>query len=146
MSSFNELLCPKCGEPLDKAALKTRLYCPHCKTNLKNDLYIDFLEYIIEHDIAGNARRVGQHLAAELNRLKQKYPLVADVRGRGLLMAMEFSRDIASPVVVGCLDRGLLVNRLKPNALRFMPPLVINNDEIDEGIEILDKVLLTVGD
>ncbi|RKY56733.1 MAG: hypothetical protein DRP93_00720 [Candidatus Neomarinimicrobiota bacterium] len=54
MSSFNELLCPKCGEPLDKAALKTRLYCPHCKTNLKNDLYIDFLEYIIEQGIVDN--------------------------------------------------------------------------------------------
>lgn len=54
MSSFNELLCPKCGEALNKKALKTRLYCPRCKTNLKNDIYIDFLEYIIEQGIVDN--------------------------------------------------------------------------------------------
>lgn len=54
MSSFNELLCPKCGEALNKKALKTRLFCPHCKTNLKNDTYIDFLEYIIEQGIVDN--------------------------------------------------------------------------------------------
>ncbi len=54
MSSFNELLCPKCGEALNKNSLKTRLYCPHCKTNLKNDIYIDFLEYIIEQGIVDN--------------------------------------------------------------------------------------------
>lgn len=54
MSSFNELLCPKCGEPLNKELLKKRLYCPHCKTNLKNDAYIDFLEYIVEQGIVDN--------------------------------------------------------------------------------------------
>ena len=54
MSSFNELLCPKCGEALNKNSLKTRLYCPHCKTNVKNDIYIDFLEYIIEQGIVDN--------------------------------------------------------------------------------------------
>ena len=54
MSSFNELLCPKCGEALNKKALKTRLYCPRCKTNLKNDIYIDFLEYIVEQGIVDN--------------------------------------------------------------------------------------------
>ena len=54
MSSFNELLCPKCGEALDKETLRERLYCPHCRTNLKNDIYIDFLEYIVEQGIVDN--------------------------------------------------------------------------------------------
>ena len=54
MSSFNELLCPKCGEPLDKESLRIRLFCPNCKTNLKNDAYIDFLEYIVEQGIVDN--------------------------------------------------------------------------------------------
>ncbi len=99
------------------------------------------LKFIIENDIAGNARRVGEHLASGLESLKQKFQFVTDVRGRGLLMAMEFSRDIASSVVAACLDRGLLVNRLKPNALRFMPPLIISNGEVDEALDILDKSL-----
>ena len=54
MSSFNELLCPKCGEPLNKQQLRKRLYCPHCKTNLKSEEYIDFLEYIVEQGIVDN--------------------------------------------------------------------------------------------
>ena len=54
MSSFNELLCPKCGEALNKELLRKRLFCPHCKTNLKNDAYIDFLEYIVEQGIVDN--------------------------------------------------------------------------------------------
>lgn len=54
MSSFNELLCPKCGEPLNKESLRKRLFCPHCKTNLKNEVYIDFLEYIVEQGIVDN--------------------------------------------------------------------------------------------
>lgn len=54
MSSFNELLCPKCGEALDKRLLREKLFCPHCRTNLKNDIYIDFLEYIVEQGIVDN--------------------------------------------------------------------------------------------
>ncbi len=45
---------------------------------------------------------------------------------------------------MACLERGLLVNRVKPNALRFMPPLIIGNDEVDEAISILDKVLFSI--
>lgn len=54
LSSFNELLCPKCGEPLKKESLRRRLYCPHCKTDLKNENFIDFLEYLVEQGIVDN--------------------------------------------------------------------------------------------
>jgi len=54
LSSFNELLCPKCGEALDKQSLRIRLYCPHCRTNLKHEIYIDFLEYLVEQGIVDN--------------------------------------------------------------------------------------------
>jgi len=102
------------------------------------------LKFIIEKDIAGNARRVGEHLASGLGTLKDKFPFITDVRGRGLLVAMEFSRDIAQSLVTACLDKGLLLNRLKPNALRFMPPLVISDEEVDEAIGILDGALLNI--
>jgi acetylornithine/succinyldiaminopimelate/putrescine aminotransferase len=65
------------------------------------------------------------------------------VRGRGLLVAFEFDKEIAQDVVLGCLENGLLVNRLKPNAVRFVPPLIIGNSEVDEALKILDKVLST---
>jgi acetylornithine/N-succinyldiaminopimelate aminotransferase len=102
------------------------------------------LKFIIDNDVAGNARRVGQYFASGLEKLKQKFQFITDVRGRGLLLAVGFSSDIAQSVVMACLDRGLLVNRLKPNALRFMPPLIISNGDVDEALGILDKALSTI--
>ena len=104
------------------------------------------LKFIIDHDVAGNAEKVGQYLASGLENLKQKFQFITDVRGRGLLLAVEFGGDIAPSVVMACLDRGLLVNQLKPNALRFMPPLIIGNEEVDEALGILDKALSSVAD
>jgi acetylornithine/N-succinyldiaminopimelate aminotransferase len=102
------------------------------------------LKFIIDQNIAGNARRVGQYLITGLESLRHKHQFITDVRGRGLLVALEFSSDIAQSVVIACFDGGLLVNRLKPNALRFMPPLIIGNEEVDEALGILDKVLSTI--
>jgi acetylornithine/N-succinyldiaminopimelate aminotransferase len=99
------------------------------------------LRFIIDNDVAGSVSRVGQYLATGLEDLKQKFPFITEVRGRGLLMAMEFSQDVARSVVMSCLDGGLLVNQLKPNAVRFMPPLIIGNKEVDEALGILDEVL-----
>ena len=99
------------------------------------------LKYIVENDVAGNARDTGQYLKGELENLKKKYPFVTEVRGCGLLLAMEFNREAAKELVTACLENGLLVNRVKPNALRFMPPLIIGKGEIDEAVSILDKAL-----
>ncbi|MFC1940875.1 acetylornithine transaminase [Chloroflexota bacterium] len=102
------------------------------------------LKFIIDHDIAGNTKRVGEYLIKELKNLKQKFQFITDIRGRGLLVAIELSSDIAQSLVMACLDKGLLVNRVKPNALRFMPPLIISNKEVDVALDILDKALSSV--
>ncbi len=103
------------------------------------------VKFVIDNNIAENARKVGQYLIAKLESLKQKYPFITDVRGRGFLVALEFGSDIAPSVATSCLDMGLLVNRLNPNALRFIPPLIIGNGEVDEALGILDKALSGVG-
>jgi acetylornithine/N-succinyldiaminopimelate aminotransferase len=102
------------------------------------------LKFVIENDISDNAWQVGQYLLAGLEGLKQKHRFITDVRGRGLLVAIEFDSDIAQQLVLACLDEGLLVNRVKPNALRFMPPLIIGKEEVDEALDILDNVLTAV--
>jgi acetylornithine/N-succinyldiaminopimelate aminotransferase len=102
------------------------------------------VKYIIDNKIPVKVKAVGQYLTAGLEKLKGKFPFVTDVRGRGLLVAMEFSSDIAQPLVMACLERGLLVNQVKPNALRFMPPLIIGNKEVDQALGILDKALASV--
>jgi predicted acetylornithine/succinylornithine family transaminase len=102
------------------------------------------LKFVSDNDIAGNANRVGQYLIDGLKSLRDKFQFITDVRGRGLLVAVEFSQDIAQSVLMACLARGLLVNRLKPNALRFMPPLIIGEGEVDEALAILDKALSNI--
>lgn len=99
------------------------------------------VKFIIDHDIAGNVKKVGQYFTNGLERLKKKFQFITDVRGRGLLLAMEFNSDIAGEALTACLDKGLLVNKVKPNALRFMPPLIIGKDDIDKALDILDEAL-----
>lgn len=102
------------------------------------------LKYVIDNNVADNVKKVGQYFTGRLEELKKKYSFVSDVRGRGLLLVIEFDREIGDDLLKACLENGLLVNRVKPNALRFMPPLIIGNGEVDEAISILDKVLATV--
>ncbi|MFH1169579.1 MAG: acetylornithine transaminase [Chloroflexota bacterium] len=99
------------------------------------------LKFILENDVPGNVSKVGQHLMEELGKLRRKYSFITDVRGRGLLVAVEFDGDIADKLLKACLEKGLLVNVLKPNALRFIPPLIIGNSEIDAAVRILDGAL-----
>ncbi len=98
------------------------------------------MKYIIANDIAGHADRTGKYLVERLEELKKKYSFITDVRGRGLLLAIEFNSEIGQPVLMACLESGLLVNKVKANAIRLMPPLIIGNKEVDEAIAILDKV------
>ena len=102
------------------------------------------VKFIIDNDIPGKVKAVGQYLIQGLAGLRPKFPFITDIRGRGLLVAMEFGSDIAQSLVMACLERGLLVNLLKPNALRFMPPLIIGKKEVDEALGILDKALASV--
>ena len=99
-------------------------------------------KHIIENDVAGNARLVGERLGSRLAKLKAKHVFVVDVRGRGLLWAVEFKKDMAEPVMLGCIEKGLLVNKLKPNAIRLIPPLIITKNDVDEAIGILQEVLV----
>jgi predicted acetylornithine/succinylornithine family transaminase len=99
------------------------------------------MKYLIGKNIAGNADRVGRYLTGKLNELKKKQSIITDVRGRGLLVAVEFNGEIGQDVLVSCLDKGLLVNKVKPNAIRLMPPLIINEKDVDKAVGILDKVL-----
>ena len=102
------------------------------------------VKYIIDNDVPGNARETGQHFIAGLQKLKQKYQFITEVRGRGLLIALYFTSEIAQSLVMACLDRSLLINRLKPNAVRFMPSLIIDTEEADEALSTLDKALTSI--
>jgi len=85
----------------------------------------------------------GQHFEAHLVALQQKYPVVASVRGAGVMRGLELTVD-AQPVVEGALAHGLLVNRTAERVVRMLPPLTVTAAEIDEAAGILDRVLATL--
>jgi acetylornithine/succinyldiaminopimelate/putrescine aminotransferase len=102
------------------------------------------LKFIAENDIPTNAAQVGDYFIGRLQALKSKFESIAEVRGQGLLIALGFNEAIADKVLEACLQRGLLTNQVRPDALRFMPPLTVSRDEIDQAVDILEDALLEV--
>jgi acetylornithine/N-succinyldiaminopimelate aminotransferase len=100
--------------------------------------------YLIEKDVPGNAAKMGQYLMSSLKDLQKRHPIISDIRGVGLLIGVEFSQDIAESVMYACLERGLVINFLKPNMLRVIPPLIIKKSEVDLGLKILDESLTSL--
>jgi acetylornithine/N-succinyldiaminopimelate aminotransferase len=99
------------------------------------------LKYIIDNNVPDNVRNVGRYFLDKLKQLKEKYNCITEVRGLGLLVAIVFDSDISAELLQSCLEKGLLVNAVKPNALRFMPPLITTEKDIDKALAIIDEVL-----
>jgi acetylornithine/succinyldiaminopimelate/putrescine aminotransferase len=100
---------------------------------------------MLKNGVVDNCKRVGAYLTKSIDGLKKKSPLVAGVRGRGLLQAMEMSGDIAADFVLECMKEGLLLNAVTPSAVRFMPPLITTEGDVDDAMAIVKKVLARVG-
>jgi predicted acetylornithine/succinylornithine family transaminase len=98
-------------------------------------------KYLIEHNIPAHAKRMGEHLLTGLHALKTRFACITEVRGKGLLAAMEFDRNISGQVLTHANAAGVLLNAVKPNAVRFMPPLTITTAEIDEALARLERAL-----
>lgn len=92
-----------------------------------------------------NVMALSQFLTVQLSKLAVKHGLGA-LRGRGLLLALDLGQDIAPQIVEAALQKGLLINAPRPDSLRFMPALNITEQEIIEGIQILDDVLAGLSD
>ena len=99
------------------------------------------MTYVIRHGLASSVKQVGEHFMQQLDGIMADFDVAVEARGRGLLIALDFKEDIADELTLRCLNGGLLVNRVRPNTLRFMPPLIVSNEEIDEAMQILRTVL-----
>lgn len=98
------------------------------------------IETIQEEGLVDRAAEMGGYLMGRLRELARSSPLVQEVRGRGLMVALELTIP-SEPVVAECLARGLLVNNVRPTALRLVPPLIVGRDDIDEAVGILRAAL-----
>ncbi len=102
------------------------------------------MRYLVEHDIPGNVARVGAYLMQRLESLKGRWP-VTEVRGRGLLIAVDFDRDLSAELQAKLVEEGMLVNTPTPSAIRLMPPLILTQDEADEAVDLLERALEKLG-
>lgn len=110
---------------------------------------------LVEGGLMQNAALMGERLMAGARRLGEKYPSIGEVRGLGLMIGMEFVRDRSSRMrnpelverlVQQAFQRGLLLLGAGPSALRFAPPLVVDESDIDTGLRILDQTLAELTD
>jgi acetylornithine/N-succinyldiaminopimelate aminotransferase len=99
---------------------------------------------VLALDLPARAARTGDYFRERLTALQARCPAITEVRGRGLLLAIEFDREIAQDVLDALFERGVLVNAPKPTAIRFMPPLIITEAEVDEAIAKLETALNAV--
>jgi acetylornithine/N-succinyldiaminopimelate aminotransferase len=103
------------------------------------------VRFMVEEDVPSHALKVGTYLQQKLEGLKAKYEgVIVDVRGRGLLRALQFRDTISAKLVSACNVKGLLLNPVRPDAIRFMPPLIITEAEVDEAISKLESGLTEV--
>lgn len=106
------------------------------------------LNYIQEHDIVNHVDKVGNYLKMRLLELKDKYPLIGDVRGKGLMIGLELVKEKKEPAINEILTlfeitkkKGLLIGKggLYGNIVRISPPMTVDTSDIDEAIKILDQ-------
>lgn len=90
------------------------------------------------------AAETGAYFKSRLDELKQKFPQVREVRGLGLMLAIELDRP-GRDIVLACMERGYLINCVQENTLRFLPPLIVTRKEIDGLIKTLASVLAAGG-
>lgn len=91
--------------------------------------------FVLDH-----CRRMGEYLMKGLAYLKTEHPsLINDVRGLGLLVGMELTREGTS-IVKTCMEKGILINCAAGNVLRFMPPLIVQEKDIDHMLDIMDDI------
>ena len=101
------------------------------------------MKVLINDGVLENCRAMGDYLRLRLEAMRDKYPFVVEVRGRGLILGMELSIE-GGDIVKKALQRGLLINCTVGKVLRFVPPLIITKAELDEGLAILDDILAEI--
>jgi 4-aminobutyrate aminotransferase len=108
---------------------------------------------VIEDGLLENAAQQGAYMLDALRDMQARHPTIGDVRGKGLMIAVEWVKDRASKerapelrnqIIQECYLRGLLVLGCGQNNLRFSPTLTVTRAEIDEALEILESALNAV--
>jgi 4-aminobutyrate aminotransferase/(S)-3-amino-2-methylpropionate transaminase len=116
---------------------------------------LKILEIMERDDFCAKARHIGEIAEARLREIESKYAIVGDVRGRGAMLAIEFVKDRATKepakeeckAIIGeCMQNGLVVlgSGVRDNNIRFLMPLIITDEQLNAGFDILDAAIAKV--
>lgn len=99
------------------------------------------LDIFKEDSIIENVRVVGKYLREKLDELARSYPSIKEVRGKGLLLGVEFDKPVADIIKSALTDERLVLINAGSNVLRFIPPLIISKSDVDDALCRLKRVL-----
>ena len=104
---------------------------------------------LLEEGLIENAACLGEYILGQLKGLQKRFPLIGDVRGKGLMIGMELVKDPGtkekaieerSKIIQACFEKGLLILGCGENVIRLIPPLIITKSEVDTALTILEEV------
>lgn len=98
------------------------------------------MKTILDENILGKSLKTGDYFLSQLKKLQQKHKIIKEVRGKGLMLACSLNIEGAD-IVNECMQRGLLINCTAGKTLRFVPPLIITNADVDCAVNVLDQVM-----
>jgi acetylornithine aminotransferase len=101
---------------------------------------LETLKVLMAEGIIDHCNEIGAYFKKRLHWLKDRHDSIVDVRGLGLLLGMKMKTE-GAPIVTACMEKGFLINCIQDSILRFIPPLVIEQGDIDALVECLDEVL-----
>jgi acetylornithine/LysW-gamma-L-lysine aminotransferase len=98
------------------------------------------IDVLLKEKLADRAATLGGYFKAKLEELQAKYKIVKEVRGLGLMLGVELRYDVLN-IILKAMDRGVIILDAGRNVLRFLPPLVIEKEQIDKTISVLDTII-----
>ena len=101
----------------------------------------EVMQFMIETDLPAEVARKGKIVERRLHSIADRFPNVTAVRGKGLMWAVQFNSDIGERITNEALATGLVLNNVRPNAVRIVPPLTVTDEELEQGLVILEHVI-----
>jgi acetylornithine aminotransferase/acetylornithine/N-succinyldiaminopimelate aminotransferase len=102
------------------------------------------LKVILEDNLAERAQKIGEYFHSQLNHLKKNHPCIKEVRGVGLMLALELKAERCERVIEGMREKGFIINLTHNNVLRFLPSLLVKRKEISKMLSALDQELAKI--
>ena len=105
---------------------------------------------LLEGGLVENSRNVGAYLEEGLRKLQEKYDVIGDVRGFGMMLGVEFVTDkttlapapeLRDQVEYACYERGLIILGCGTNSIRWSPPLILSKENVDVALQIFDEAI-----